>query len=1252
MIAPPRRKQLINLRLMILIGIGCMAFFAFELFRPEARGYRPLYYLLAATFAFTAAKVLYEWYHYWAIKINPTPAPGKAFTVDIFTTFCAGEPYEMIVETLEAIQAITYPHQTYLCDEADDPYLKKVCHKLGVHHVTRTEKIDAKAGNINNALKHSSGDLCVVLDPDHVPFPDFLDPIVHHFNNQEVGYVQVVQAYANQDQGWIAKGAAQQTYQYYGPMMMTMNAYGTAQAIGANCTFRRTALESIGGHAAGLAEDMHTSMQLHARGWKSVYVPVVLSRGLVPATLSAYYKQQLKWSRGVFELLVTSYISLFKNFTWRQKLHYGLVPMFYLSGFIYLLNFLIPVISLFGDVYPLRMDFSVFAIVTLPFLMAVVLIRHYVQHWVMEEQERGFHVIGGLLLIGTWWVFIVGFIYTIIRKKVPYIPTPKDVTEERNLSINMPNIAVLCLSLGAIGYGLYNDWNPFTIIMAGICGINCFFMVFMLVASHQHKLRSYRNRHQKLSVVSSNIKVIKRRFWLIRRRVYSGIRSVSLMLIILSVCMAFYISNRAHHEGDALPVSPNHKNILLTGIFDPPKAEDGLTDISTISSLQTHNKAHFDIISIYLPWGDQPQCFVPEAKIDSIYSNRSTPMITWEPWQNLFAGFDHQKDEHVFAQILSGKYDSYIARIAGQLRALNRPVFLRFAHEADNPFYPWSAAGNNTPEDFKAAWKYVHSQFIAHGAWNVIWVWNPWKPETAANYFPGSADVDWIGITGLNYGRYGIDGRSYSFKQLYTPFHRLKLNQSGLPVMIAEMGSADDGTTKAAWLKTGIQSIRHKFPEIKAIVLFNSAFDRNVPNHSAAMISWRQDSLAMLGALRDKRELPNGPIAAAQYQDIGYRLKSFMPDTRGVFYAKGQNWYGNAYAITRHTIVNDFKDMRAAGLNTVKIYGPGIYDHITLQAAQQTGMHVCYSFWIPQPAVFIGDRNCLPKLKRQILKTITSLKDNPTIQFWNIGSCTLQELSDSYLQPELFYRRQAYTSWLKDLIRQIKKTDPNRQITVDVKVADDMNTVVTQLHNQVPQIDAFGLIWKDQLKDTIKIRQLRVPYYFSGVKADFYFKLKTVQTGAFIMKWQDQQTASGVNFDGLKDFLGRNKPAFYEVTHHWAADTNSHHLPEIKILRPSLATIPGNILPYYALVKKYGKWHLAQYLPTGLRFEWYQVHTDRWGTPLEMVLLNSSAYINYKVPANPDQYRLYLVATDGKNVVTAYSILNIPLKNEEEPAEN
>lgn len=238
-----------------------MGILLYSLFNPANIGNKPLYWLMMSGIIYFCLKVLHEWYHYFCISMPVRPRTKINPTVDIFTTFCAGEPYEMIIETLTAMQAITYPHTTWLCDEADDPYLIAVCQRLGVRHVTRTNRKDAKAGNINNALQYATGELCVVMDPDHVPIPEFLDRVVPYFIDPEIGFVQIVQAYGNIGDNIIAKGAAQQTFQFYGPMMMTMNTYGTVQAIGANCTFRRSALDAIGGHAAGLAEDMHTAMQ-------------------------------------------------------------------------------------------------------------------------------------------------------------------------------------------------------------------------------------------------------------------------------------------------------------------------------------------------------------------------------------------------------------------------------------------------------------------------------------------------------------------------------------------------------------------------------------------------------------------------------------------------------------------------------------------------------------------------------------------------------------------------------------------------------------------------------------------------------------------------------------------------------------------------------------------------------------------------------------------------------------------------------
>lgn len=974
---------------MIVIGSVCMFFFMYSLLKSSVVGYKPLYWLLIATFIYTFFKIIYEWYHYWAISVPKTPPTTRTYTVDIFTTFCAGEPYEMIVETLTAIQKIHYPHQTYLCDEADDPYLRSVCQELGVHHVTRTKKINAKAGNINNALARSTGELCLVLDPDHVPFPEFLDPIVSHFDDPEVGYVQVVQAYYNQGTGWIAKGAAQQTYQFYGPMMMCMNSYGTVQAIGANCTFRRTALESIGGHAAGLAEDMHTSMQMHARNWRSVYVPTVLARGLVPATLSAYYKQQIKWSRGVFELLVTSYPKLFWKFNWRQKLHYGLLPLFYLSGFVFLINFCIPVISLFMDVFPLKMDFSDFMVISVPFITSVVLIRHFVQQWVMEDEERGFHVVGGLLLIGTWWIFILGFIYTVIRKNVPYIATPKDVKDEKNLKNNLPNIMVLVVSILAIIYGLYNDWSPFTFFMAGITSLNCMFMIFMLIASSELKLQGYLGKHSTLFSLVATLKKGKKHFWLLRRKVYYGIRRVSLLLTVLIICISVYVSRD-------------------TG-------------------------------------GDDP---------------------------------------------------------------INSPG------------------------------KYI-------------------KPGAGENSFINNT-ADTIGL-------------SNTIKQI----KRYTAADKNLLPTVADTTAKEAGD------------------DIKHILA--------------------------------------GP--------------TFFSSTRGVVYSKGHHWYKNITPLTKQNIINDLKEMKQAGVNTIKIYGPNVYDRSTFDAAEQQGLKIHYSFWIPDPPDLFSDSGNLDELSKAILETINKNKGNTDITAWNLGNSTYQQLARFYRAPQLYYAQYHYIKWLKQLVKQIKLTDPSRPVTIDVLSAPTLGGTVNLLHHEIPQIDAFGLIIDNKRALKYIAADLQAPYFFSNTDPEALVNAVWPAGGTFYANWQDQQSASFISFDGLKDIWGRNKSFLHDISTSWHGIIPGGNLPEVKILRPALTTTAGALLRYNALVYAFDKWNVAGYLKTGLSFEWYLVKTDGWGNAIDINKVGDRPELRLAIPKNSDRFRLYLIGVKGNNVVYDYTTLNIPLKN-------
>ncbi|PSL24066.1 glycosyltransferase [Chitinophaga ginsengisoli] len=1252
-VSPPSKRELFILRVMIITGLISLCLLLFCLFSPANQGNRPLYWLLISAIIFSCLKILHEWYHYFYITIPERPVSTSQPTVDILTTFCAGEPYEMIVNTLTAMQAITYPHTSYLCDEANDPFLKETCERLGVRHVTRNNRINAKAGNINNALQYASGELCVVMDPDHVPTPDFLDRVVPYFDDPQIGFVQIVQAYSNIGDSIIAKGAAQQTFQFYGPMMMTMHKYGTVQAIGANCTFRRSALDSIGGHAAGLAEDMHTAMQLHAKGWQSVYVPEVLTLGLVPSTLSAYYKQQLKWSRGTFELLVTSYPELFRKFTWRQKLHYGILPFHYFAGVIFLINFLVPVLSLCLGVIPFQLDLVSFGILGLPFVCTTLLIRHFVQRWVMGEEESGFHMVGGLLLIGAWWIYILGLVYTVIRKKVPYIPTPKDDKDTTSWKLLIPNATVLLISAAAIVYGLWRDWTPFSGVMAGLAFLNCLIMLFNIMAG------IWKGRMMKAipvtfaEVLYNHYYVWKIRLWKLRHSGYVMVRKTALFLTLL-VCgfTAWFIYEDtkppASYAGRPIIMEP----VFLTGIFSPANTS-GLTSMQDVGRYNQLTDARFDIVSCYIPWGDAARCFLQDSLMNAIYQTDAVPMITWEPWAGLFhvsrEDTSLMRERKMMQHISQGYFDEYLQKFAEQVRKLERPVFIRFGHEPDNPAYPWSGTGLNTPEEYVQAWRYVHDYFDRAGARNAIWVWTPWKPEAVAQYFPGNGYVDWLGVTILNYGSSQSDGKWYTFQQLYTPYHNKPLFRAGLPVMVAELGSLKKAGNQQGWLQDAFADMGGHFPEIKAAVLFNSSYDLNiVSKKDSGMLDWKLSApLASLKAMYRLQKNDNDiacPLPALAAAPVIPRHEWLRDTVRGVIYSKAIPWFRSRHTLTRREVTKDLKDMQHLGINTLRRYGPGVYDHNILAVANETGMKIQYAFWMPDQDPDITKVQYRDDFRESVIATVRKRKDDKSIISWHLGNNAWHRLQRMYVKPSLLRHEDEYLHWLRELVQEIKAVDPGRPVTLDVPLDSQVTTTLQTFASAIPEISCLGLATPD---DTTKITlpETTIPWFISGISVDQYIATATKKP-LFISSWQDVETRNVVTFNGLLDHERHYKPAYSRLADYWHVKTDAPRLPPVKILRPAQITYPGMVLSYHALVYSNGMWNLQDPINRKLHFEWFLYKTDGWGNAIYMHRLGTGRGIQLSIPDSPELYRLYLIVSKDGYAVNASSPLNTPFRME------
>ena len=1251
LIKTPVRKEKITLRILILLGVFSLINFFYWFLKPELIDNQLLYWLLIGPMVFDSLRIIYIWYHYRDISVPVKPILSKKLTADVFTTFFPGEPYDMITETLLAIQKIKYPHTTFLCDEANDPFLKDFCKQHGIIHVTRNNRIDAKAGNINNALKQATGDICLILDPDHVPKPNFLDEVIPYFENDQIGFVQTVQAYYNIDESDVAKGAAEQTFQFYGPIMMTMNSYGTVNAIGANCVFRCKALDSIGGHAPGLSEDMHTAMQLFAKGWKSVYVPQIFTKGLVPSSLTSYYKQQLKWSRGTLELLVAVFPKLFGHFTWRQRIHFGVLPLHYLSGIFYLISFLIPIISLFSATTPWKGNVINFGLIFLPVLTSVLGIRFYVQRWVTDKSERGTHLMGGVLLACTWWIYIIGFIYTIIRKKVPYLPTPKDDKERTSWEILIPNLAVGVISIISIIYGLSIDFTPFSIFMSGFALLNASFMFYTLKFAYQ-KPKPVKFGFDVKDTGNSIVSSIQNHAFEIWHKV-----ALPLVFVLFATFGSIYYYTEYVKWGGVSPEVQKKSVINYIGVF-APIVDDGISSLKSVKDLSKQIEVSFDIISLYIPWEKDIESNFPGLLLDSIYHQRSLPMITWEPWLNSFKD-EIDTDKHVFELIDQGYFDSFITSFAKKLKSLDRPVFLRFAHEFDNPFYPWYIAGDDATVKFKKAWIHTYEIFKNIEANNVIWVYNPWKSENVASFYPGREYLDWVGVNILNYGSLNEDGKWHGFSNLYEPFHEELKNMPSTPVMISEFGTLKDDQKQEEWITDAFVSIENEFEEIKSVIYFNSKVDKNWPNglQKKGYLDWTIAKNQLIKNSFSSKEVPDyvfselPEINSAQslYHPSGI---AEMKNIKGIYFQKGHDWRKDYHVLNLRNLQTEFEKIKRMGINTIKFEGNSIYSYNVLNVAKEFNLNVAFGFWVPSYLDFINDSLHAIELKNDILKRLNSYKKHEQITSWNIQNDVQYNQKDFYLKPRLLYQNRAYLIWLKDLVGEMKKIDSVRPVFVDLEVNQLSAYHSKMLTDFIEGIDGLGLVLKDDKHlDSLStyLNRKNIKYLYSEIDVDTLLQPEIFdkQTSFFITSWRDQHESNKLTFNGITDRKGRFKTEYFKLMNALQDSEIKVDNSVIRILRPAVLIYENTTYQYYAMI--YDDVHGWKYgmQVDGYDFEWSLVKCDKYGNYLAVKDVSVGPILSLTIPVNHEYFRLLLTATNGKTVTNTITILNTPIVQRE-----
>ncbi|MFC1479936.1 glycoside hydrolase family 26 protein [Candidatus Omnitrophota bacterium] len=279
-------------------------------------------------------------------------------------------------------------------------------------------------------------------------------------------------------------------------------------------------------------------------------------------------------------------------------------------------------------------------------------------------------------------------------------------------------------------------------------------------------------------------------------------------IVILAFILFAIFNKPKRNKGQ---IANNAKEYCLTGAFigDRPSRKD-IMDFKR----DYGKKPYF--VMIFVDWDNYPDL----GSIKAILEEESGPLITWEPWE---AASKRAVD---YDKLLQGGYDKYITDFARLIKSFKVEIFLRFAHEMNGNWYPWSGSKIGV-DKYKDIYKHVKDIFDEVGVENVEWVFSvnwedvpPIKANNFLNYYPGDAYVDYVGIDGYNWGNTQSWSRWITFRDLFYKTYDKIREVLKKPVLISEFSSASSGGDKSEWIRNAMQDMK-EVEGIKGFVIFN-----------------------------------------------------------------------------------------------------------------------------------------------------------------------------------------------------------------------------------------------------------------------------------------------------------------------------------------------------------------------------------------------------------------------------------------------
>jgi cellulose synthase (UDP-forming) len=751
----------------------------------------------AATFALLVASAILIG-RIRAPRQGPTAPPSG--TLDVFVTVC-GEPVEMVERTLRAALAIEYPHETYVLNDGrvaghpEWPLIEELAARYGVTCFTREEGARGKAGNLNHALACTRGDFVVTIDADHVADADLAEQTLGYFADELIAFVCSSQRFE------LGRDVLNnQEHFFYEFLQPAKDVDWAAFSCGNGTVYRRSALDSIGGFSEwNLVEDLHTSYVLHAAGWRSVYHPRPLTLGTAPKTPAVFLKQRTRWALDATRLLVWDSPLWKRGLNPMHRVHYLHMTSFYPLTALQVFLMLGAPLYIFGRVSLVNAPTGPYLWHAVPYFIGILgfLTAHGGPRSAVRVLQSSVFAAPG---------YVIATVYAVLR--IPPDASPSEKGRQRWFSpLLLAPAALFAVLVASVAYTAVDD-SPARSAVAVFWST---FLAFLLSGP--------------LTALADRPTLEHAANWLTRLAVAGG-GAVLLAFDLIPEAL----SHPAAPVSACLSAPAPQADGRAAARLEPPRhgaylgaSAPGLPDCT--DALERWNSKvgrSLAIVHWYQRW-HAPDSEFPTASVADVAAHEAVPMISWEPWSG---------DAHASAislqAIAGGRQDRYVRAWAKEAAEYGQPILLRPMHAMNGNWFPWAVTERgNSPRLFVQAWRRIHRLFEQEGATNVSWVWSVSSfsglvrdNRDLRTYYPGAAYVDWVGLSAFNWGTTDAFGAWRSPDALLGPTYRA-LAPFGKPIMVAEIGTVDEGGDPTAWVRRALRAAEREYPRLDALVWFD-----------------------------------------------------------------------------------------------------------------------------------------------------------------------------------------------------------------------------------------------------------------------------------------------------------------------------------------------------------------------------------------------------------------------------------------------